>query len=83
MHHFKSTEKASSCLLLECLVCLKCYLKLCTLKDWSGYLLVNIHTPITSKIMNSTEVQNPWRKLDVFGSVLPFAKSDHVFQKLS
>ena len=33
--------------------------------------------------MNSTEVQNPWRKLDVFGSVLACAKSAHVFQKLS
>ena len=33
--------------------------------------------------MNSTEVQNPRRKLDVFGSVLACAKSDHVFQKLS
>ena len=33
--------------------------------------------------MNNTEVQNPWRKLDVFGSVLAYAKSDHVFQKLS
>ena len=30
--------------------------------------------------MNSTEVQNPRRKLDVFGSVY---KSDHVFRKLS
>ena len=34
-------------------------------------------------IMNSTEVQNPRCKLDVFGSVLACAKSDHVFQKLS
>ena len=33
--------------------------------------------------MNSTEVQNPRHKLDVFGSVLACAKSDHVFQKLS
>jgi len=41
--------------------------------------------------MNSTEVQNPRRKLDVkvlclsyvFGSVLACAKSAHVFQKLS
>ena len=38
-------------------------------------------------VMNSTEVQNPRRKLDdkclclsyVFGSVLACAKSDHVF----
>ena len=34
-------------------------------------------------IMNSTEVHNPRRKLDVFGSVLARAKSAHVFQKLS
>ena len=42
-------------------------------------------------VMNSTEVQNPRRKLDdkclclscVFGSVLACAKSAHVFQKLS
>ena len=33
--------------------------------------------------MNSTEVQNPRRKLDVFGSVLACAKSAHMFQKLS
>ena len=33
--------------------------------------------------MNSTEVQNPRRKLDVFSSLLACAKSDHVFQKLS
>ena len=33
--------------------------------------------------MNSTEVQNPRRKLDVFGSVLACAKSAHVFLKLS
>ena len=41
--------------------------------------------------MNSTEVQNPWCKLDdkclglpyVFGSVLACANSAHVFQKLS
>ena len=33
--------------------------------------------------LNSTEVQNPRRKLDVFSSVLACAKSDHVFQKLS
>ena len=32
--------------------------------------------------MNSTEVQNPRCKLNVFGSVLACAKSDHVFQKL-
>ena len=32
--------------------------------------------------MNSTEVQNPRRKLDVFSSVFACAKSDHVFQKL-
>ena len=35
-----------------------------------------------AKRMNSTEVQNPQRKLDVFGSVA-CAKSAHVFQKLS
>ena len=34
-------------------------------------------------LMNSTEVQNPRCKLDVFGSVLACVKSDHVFQKLS
>ena len=34
-------------------------------------------------IMNSTKVQNPQRKLDVFGSVLACAKPAHVFQKLS
>jgi len=39
--------------------------------------------------MNSTEVQNPRRKLDdkflsyVFGSVFACAKSAHMFQKLS
>ena len=33
--------------------------------------------------MNSTEVQNPRRKLDVFGPVLVCAKPAHVFQKLS
>ena len=38
---------------------------------------------ITVPKMNSTEVQNPRRKLDVFGSVLACAKSAHVFQKLS
>ena len=32
---------------------------------------------------NSTEVQNPRRKLDVFGSFLACAKPAHVFQKLS
>ena len=34
-------------------------------------------------LMNSTEVQNPRRKLDVFGSLFACAKSDQVFQKLS
>ena len=33
--------------------------------------------------MNSTKVQNPQRKLDVFGSVLAYAKPAHVFQNLS
>ena len=33
-------------------------------------------------IVNSTEVQNPRSKLDVFGSVLACAKSDHVFCEL-
>ena len=33
--------------------------------------------------MNSTEVQNPRCKLDVFGSVLACAKSAHAFQELS
>ena len=38
---------------------------------------------LNAKIMNSTEVQNPQHKLDVFGSVLANAKTAHVFQKLS
>ena len=33
--------------------------------------------------MNRTKVQNPPRKLDVFGSVLTCAKSAQVFQKLA
>ena len=37
----------------------------------------------STQTMNSTKVQNPQRKLDVFSSVLVCAKSDHVFQKLS
>ena len=37
---------------------------------------------VKSVEMNSTEVQNPRRKLDVFGSVLACAKSDHVSEAL-
>ena len=37
----------------------------------------------STRTMNSTEVQNPRRKLDVFSSVLACAKSDDVFQNLS
>ena len=33
--------------------------------------------------MKSTEMQNPWCKQDVFSSVLAWAKSAHMFQKLS
>ena len=33
--------------------------------------------------MNSTEVQNPRHKLNVFSSVLACAKPDHMLQKLS
>ena len=42
-----------------------------------------IEWAIAATLMNSTEVQNPQRKLDVFGSVLACAKPANVFQKLS
>ena len=52
------------------------------------YAIPNPSKLIITIVMNSTEVQNPWRKLDdelpyVFSSVLACAKSAHMFQKLS
>ena len=44
---------------------------------------LRIHHTIFPRIMNSTEVQNPRHKLNVFSSVLACAKPDHMFQKLS
>ena len=59
-------------------------------EGWEGRLMerctvckVRKYRTLLFNNMNSTEVQNPRRKLDVFGSVLACANSAHVFQKLS
>ena len=44
------------------------------------YPLRELYTKGLASVMNSTEVQNPRRKLDVFGSVLACAKSAHCFR---